>query len=282
MAPPAIHARQDATTTTVKGLSQPTPWRTAWITGASTGIGREVALLLARRGVRVAVSARSTDGLAQLSTMDQRLVPFPLDVTDAAAVRTTVARIHKAFGALDLVILNAGVWDPMGARDFGTERATHSMAVNYTGITNAIEPPLPLLVTQGRGQLALVASVAGYRGLPSAAAYAPTKAAVIALAEALKAELKMAGISVSVVNPGFVETPMTIVNHFPMPFLMSAPDAAARILRGLERKKFEIAFPWPLVNSMKAMRILPYGVFFWLIDKFVLRKTTAPKSSVDT
>ncbi len=120
-------------------------WRTAWITGASTGIGREVALLLAAKGVRVAISARSTDALQALAAQNQLLVPFPLDVTDADATAATAHAIHKEFGSLDLVILNAGTWDPMSVNDYTTARATRSMLVNYTGITNALEPILLML-----------------------------------------------------------------------------------------------------------------------------------------
>jgi len=238
------------------------PWRTAWITGASTGIGREVAVQLAKRGVHVAVSARSASALAELAATHANITAYPLDVTDVAAVRDTLAAIQKAFGGLDLAILNAGVWHPMGASDFDAARAHQSMLVNYTGISNALDPLIPLLKAQGHGHVALVASVAGYRGLPKSAAYSPTKAAVISLAEILRPELALMGITTSVINPGFVETPMTSVNKFPMPFIIGASDAAARIIRGLERRKFEIAFPWQVVGILKLLRILPYALFF--------------------
>ena len=277
MSPPLKDARVTASTQPVPQSAPPAPWRTAWITGASSGIGRELARQLARRGVRVAISARSPEGLAETAAGQDRIEAFPLDVTDAAAVHDTLARITARFGALDLVILNAGILEPMGARDYSAGLAARAMAVNYTGITHALEPLLPRLIAQGHGHVALVASMAGYRGLPSGAAYAPAKAAVIALAEVLRPELKAAGVTLSVVNPGFVETPLTEVNPFPMPFLTSAPRAARRIIRGLERRRFEIAFPWPLVASMKALRALPYRPFFWLVEKFMLGKTTRGK-----
>ena len=236
-------------------------WRTAWITGASSGIGRELALALAARGVTVAVSARRAESLAELAALSDRIRPYPVDVTDRTAVAATVRALHAALGSLDLVVLNAGVWHSMGARDFSAEHAGQSMAVNYGGITNALEPLLPLLMAQKRGRVALVASVAGYRGLPRAAAYAPSKAAVIALAEVLQPDLARHGVAVSVINPGFVETPMTAVNKFPMPFSISAADAAQRIVRGLERGKFEIAFPWQLVTMLKVLRVLPNALF---------------------
>ncbi len=241
-----------------------TRWRTAWITGASTGIGREVALRLAQRGVRVAVSARSTERLAELAAAHEGILAVPLDVTDRAAVADAHALIRDRLGSLDLAVLNAGVWQPVPATRIDATAAANAMAVNYLGIVNALEPLVPAMVAERSGQIALVASVAGYRGLPQAAAYAPSKAAVIALAETLRLELQGHGITVQVVNPGFVATPMTAVNEFPMPFLIEAGDAADRIVRGLERGRFEIAFPWQLVAILKLLRTAPYAVYFRL------------------
>jgi short-subunit dehydrogenase len=182
-------------------------------------------------------------------------------VTVPADVTATHARIVAELGELDLAILNAGVWHPMAASAFDAARAAESMSVNYLGIANALEPLIPAMVARRKGQLALVASIAGYRGLPKAAAYAPTKSAVITLAEVLRLELQRHGIVVSVVNPGFVETPMTSVNDFPMPFIMKADDAADRILKGLERGRYEIAFPWQLVALFKILRVLPNSLY---------------------
>jgi NAD(P)-dependent dehydrogenase (short-subunit alcohol dehydrogenase family) len=252
-------------------------WRTAWITGGSTGIGREVALQLAAQGVRVAISARSADTLKAVAAEHPLLSAYPLDVTDAAATRATAEAIHRDFGGLDLVILNAGVWDPMGVEDFTSARATRSMMVNYVGITNALEPVLQLLRAQGSGHVALVASVAGYRGLPQGSAYAPTKAAIINLAECLKPELKGTGVRISVINPGFVETPMTSVNTFPMPFIIPASKAAMHIVAGLQRKQFEIAFPWPLVRILKFLQARSYPVFFWVVKTFIKPQKGLPK-----
>ena len=240
-------------------------WKTAWITGASTGIGREVALLLAAQGVRVAVSARGAEKLGELAKLSPLLLPVPVDVTNPQNVREAYARIRAELGPIDLAILNAGVWDPMGGDDYGAARAAQTMAVNYTGIANALEPLLQEMIARRGGHVALVASVAGYRGLPKAAAYAPSKAAVISLAEVLRLDLARHNVQVSLINPGFVETPMTAVNTFPMPFMIMAPDAARRIVRGLERGKFEIVFPWQLAGILKLMRALPYALYFGLV-----------------
>lgn len=237
------------------------PWKTAWITGASTGIGRELALRLARDGVKVAASARSAERLDELARLQPGIVPIAVDVTDRTAVAAAHVRVVEAIGPVDLAILNAGVWHPMAASAFDAARAAESMQVNYLGIANALEPLIPAMANARCGQLALVASVAGYRGLPKAAAYAPSKAAVISLAEVLRLELAGRGITVSLVNPGFVETPMTSVNKFPMPFIIKADDAADRIIAGLARGKFEIAFPWQLVAMLKLLRMMPNALY---------------------
>jgi short-subunit dehydrogenase len=240
------------------------PWRTAWITGASTGIGRELAVKLARDGIRVAASARSADRLDELAGSQPGIVPVPVDVADRAAVVAAHRHVLATIGSVDLAVLNAGVWYPMAASDYDAERAAQSMTVNYLGIAHALEPLIPSMIAAGKGHLALVASVAGYRGLPKASAYAPSKAAVISLAEVLRLELSRHGITVSLVNPGFVETPMTAVNQFPMPYIIKAEDAADRILKGLARGKFEIAFPWQLVTMLKLLRLMPNSLYLRL------------------
>ena len=247
-------------------------WKTAWITGASTGIGRELALALATRGVRVAASARSVEKLDELVRLHPGIMAAPVDVTDPASVAAVHATISAQLGPIDLAVLNAGTWDPMEAGDYRAVRAMRSMAVNYGGIANALEPLLADMIARRSGHLALVASAAGYRGLPKAAAYAPSKAAVISLAEVLRLDLARHGVDVSLVNPGFVDTPMTAVNAFPMPFKLSAHDAAQRIVTGLDRGKFEIAFPWQLVSVLKLARLLPYRLYFPLVRTFVVRK----------
>lgn len=243
------------------------PWKTAWITGASTGIGRELAIRLASDGVRVAASARSEERLAALAAGHEGILPVPLDVTKRGEVEAAASRVFAELGPVDLAVLNAGVWHPMKASAYDPGLALDSMAVNYAGIVHMLGPLVPHMVDRKQGHLALVGSVAGYRGLPQASAYAPTKAAVIALAEVLRLELDRHGITVSLVNPGFVETPMTSVNTFPMPYIVPADVAVDRILRGLERKKFEIAFPWQLVTILKLLRMMPNGLYLRLAGR---------------
>lgn len=243
------------------------PWKTAWITGASTGIGHELAKKLARGGVRVAASARSAERLDEFSRSQPGIVPVPVDVSDREAVAAAYQLVVEAIGPVDLAVLNAGIWHPMSASTYDATRVAQSMTVNYLGIANALEPLIPAMIAARTGHLALVASVAGYRGLPKAAAYAPSKAAVISLAETLRLELSRYGITVSLVNPGFVETPMTAVNDFPMPYMIKCDDAAQRILKGLERGKFEIAFPWQLVTILKLLRMMPNGLYLRLAGR---------------
>lgn len=251
------------------------PWASVWVTGASSGIGKEVALLLAARGARVAISARSAEALAGLAAGHERLLAVPLDVTDRAACAAAIDTIERAQGPIDLAILNAGIWQPMGAAGFDAAKSAQSMSVNYLGIANPLERLIPAMTARGRGHIALTSSVAGYRGLPQAAAYAPSKAAVISLAETLAPDLARKGVKLTVINPGFVETPMTRVNRFPMPFIMAPQDAALAIVRGLERGRFEIAFPWQLVAMLKLARILPYPAFFWFARNFLMPKRPA-------
>jgi len=249
-------------------------WRTAWITGAGSGIGRALALELARRDVRIAASGRSPAKLHALVAECPAVTAFPLDVTDREAMRTAVTEIEQRLAPIDLAIFSAGVWRSVGVSAFDAAPIAAAMQVNYLGVVNGIDAALPSMLARGSGQLALISSIAGYRGFPRTAAYAPTKAALISLAECLKPELDRKGVAISVVNPGFVATPMNADSKGPMPFIISAEDAAKRIVAGLERGSFEIAFPWQMVLIAKLFRMLPNPLFFWY-----LRRRRAARSS---
>lgn len=251
-------------------MSGASPWKTAWITGASTGIGREIALQLAAAGVKVAASARSADKLAELGP---GILAVPLDVTDAAACRAAVQLIEAQIGPIDLAVFGAGAYSPVAIDALDPGVFAQTMATNYMGVVNCLSATAPGMLARRRGHLSWIASVAGYVGLPKAAAYGPTKAALINLAESLYPEMKERGVAVSVINPGFVETPLTAQNDFPMPFLMKPEDAARRSLEGLARRRFEIAYPRRFVAILKAARALPYPVFFRLIASAVLKRS---------
>ena len=247
--------------------------KTIWVTGAGKGIGRALALRLAEDGHRVAVSARTVADLEDLAKSAEesagKIIPFPLDITKAETVPETVEAIEREIGPLDLAVLNAGTHQAMWLDDFKAESVRHLMEVNFMGTVNCLDPLIHRFRARGKGHIAVVASLAGYRGLPSAGAYAASKAGLIALSEALKPELDKVGVRLTLVNPGFVDTPLTRANEFEMPFLISQEDAVDQIMKGLKRTGFEIAFPLPMKLIMRCLRMLPYRLFFFLTRRMV-------------
>ncbi|MGE0723281.1 MAG: SDR family NAD(P)-dependent oxidoreductase [Alphaproteobacteria bacterium] len=237
-----------------------------WITGASSGIGRALSIEMARAGWTVAASARGRDGLDRLTADGLgRIHAHPLDVTDPAACLQVVEAIEAAHGPIDVAVLNAGTHRPMGVADFDTDAFSALVDLNLLGTVRSLAPVMARMVGRGRGRIAIVASLAGYRGLPTAAAYGASKAALINMTEAMRPDLARAGVAIQLVNPGFVRTPLTDRNRFPMPFLMDAERAARQFRRGLEGRRFEIVFPRRFAWLLKLMRILPYGLYFRLV-----------------
>lgn len=234
-----------------------------WITGASSGIGRALALRLARDGRQVIASARSTDALADLARENGNIVAWPLDVTDAGACEKAVAEIEAAHGPLALAVLNAGTHKATPATDFSTTDIRALVDINLMGTVNALAP----LLARRTKHIAVVASVAGYSGLPTAAGYGATKAALINMCEALKPECDALGIKLQLVDPGFVKTPLTDKNDFPMPFIMDVDDAVEALVRGLASDRFEIVFPRRFALILKFLRLLPYRLYFPLVRK---------------
>jgi short-subunit dehydrogenase len=246
----------------------PLPWRVVWVTGASTGIGAEICKQLAGEGVTVAASARNAEALAALGA---NIKAYPLDVTDAEKVAGTFNKIEKDLGPIDLIIAGAGTYTAVTAAEIKPELFKRMLDVNYMGVVNVLASALPTFRTRKKGHISWIASVAGYRGLPKASAYGPTKAALINLAESLKPDLDNDGLKISVINPGFVRTPMTSRNDFEMPFLMEPQDAARATIKGLAKGKFEVAYPTPFVAILKTARVMPYRLFFWFSRKFLLK-----------
>ena len=249
--------------------------RIVLVTGASSGIGRALALRFAGAGATVAASARRAGELERLAKEAAggpgRIVALPVDVADEAAMARACARVESEFGPIDLAVFNAGTHAPISIAAFEAAPFRRLMEINYMGVVNGIAAVLPRFVGRRSGHIAVVSSVAGYRGLPQAAAYGPTKAALINLCEALKLDLDPLGVRISVINPGFIKTPMTDPNEFPMPFLMPVEAAAEAIVAGLERGKFEITFPRRFTFLVKLARILPYALYFPLIRKVTKR-----------
>jgi NAD(P)-dependent dehydrogenase (short-subunit alcohol dehydrogenase family) len=244
----------------------------AFVTGASSGIGRAVALLLAERGFTVAASARRAAALDALAAQHPRIFSFPGDVADAGTMAAIIAGVEAAHGPIALAFLNAGVYFPAEREGFDAEIAWRSFEVNVGGVINCLGPLLAAMKGRGRGQIAITSSLAGYGGVPGSMAYGASKAALIYMAEVLRMTHEAAGLTIQIVNPGFVETPMTAPNaDFDMPFIMSAERAAKIICAGFARGGFEIAFPRRLAYVFKAARLLPYALLFPLMRRATRR-----------
>jgi NAD(P)-dependent dehydrogenase (short-subunit alcohol dehydrogenase family) len=240
----------------------------AWVTGASAGIGRGVALELARRGYEVYASARRADELQSLAReakgLAGRIVPEPGDVTDREAMARLVADI-EAVRPVALAFLNAGGSFTDAADDFGGEGFARTFMLNVQGVANGLNPVFQAMRARERGQIAITGSLAGYGGLPNSGAYGPSKAAIISLAVGAKFSADPHNITVQIVNPGYVKTPLTASNKIPMPFLMECDEACRRICDGFERGGFEICFPRRLAWFLKAAGCLPYSAYFGLL-----------------
>ena len=244
-------------------------WRgkRVWLVGASTGIGRAVAVALHARGALVSVSARNHTALQGLAQQCPGITTIALDAVDAAAIKFA-AQSLLAQGHIDLVMYCAGYYSAQRATDFQLVEMNKHWQVNYVGAINLLDAVLPAMRAAGRGHISLVSSVAGFRGLPKSLAYGPTKAALINLAEGLYIDLNELGLGVSVVNPGFVETPLTAQNGFKMPALISPETAAQEIIAGWEKGAFDIHFPKRFTRWMKILRVLPYTAYFKATKQF--------------
>lgn len=237
--------------------------RWAWIIGASTGIGRATAAALHRQGARVIVSARDGEALDGFVQAYAGSVALALDVTQREQLREAAVAVQRhAQGVPALIVYCAGHYRAQQATHFDHAEMEKHLAVNYRGVLNLLDVVLPQLTAARAGHISLVGSVAGYRGLPQSLAYGPTKAALNNLAESLYLDLQSLGIGVSIVNPGFVETPLTAQNQFRMPALISPEEAARQMLRGWARGRFEMNFPRRFTAWMRLLRCLPDAWYF--------------------
>jgi NAD(P)-dependent dehydrogenase (short-subunit alcohol dehydrogenase family) len=246
-----------------------TDWtgRTVWLIGASTGIGRATADLLHTRGAKVVVSARNAAALDAFERAHPGSLGLALDATDRDAMRAAALRIAAAFGRIDMAVYCAGYYKPMRATDFDLDEALLHERVNFVGALHMLDAVLPMLLKQKAGHLSVISSVAGYRGLPNSLAYGPTKAALINLAQTLYLDLQPLGIGCSVINPGFVETPLTANNAFTMPALITPEQAAQEMLKGWAAGAFEIHFPKRFTLWLKALRHVGDGFYFKAIRR---------------
>ncbi|MCY0095243.1 SDR family NAD(P)-dependent oxidoreductase [Hoeflea ulvae] len=242
----------------------------AWVTGASSGIGRDLALKLAREGYTVYATARSEDALQELAresgTLKGEIRAAPGDVTDEQAMAELAGLIDAVGNGLALAVFNAGVYLPVHGETLKVADFDKSFAVNLSGVVNGLVPAVARMKVRGRGQIAIVSSVTGYGGMPTSAAYGATKAALINMAESLKFDLDKFGVRIQVINPGFVDTPATADNAFEMPALLQPEEAARRIAEGLKSTSFEITFPRRFTYVLKALQFLPYPAYFALMN----------------
>jgi NAD(P)-dependent dehydrogenase (short-subunit alcohol dehydrogenase family) len=236
--------------------------RVAWIVGASSGIGRATASRLHAAGAVVVVSARNAGALDEFVATHPGSHALALDVCDRAAIAAAMPQVLALRGRLDVAMYCAGHYRAMRAAEFELDDMLRHLQVNYVGALHLLDATLPTLIAQRHGHLSLVASVAGYRGLPHAMAYGPTKAALQHLAEVLYLDLRPLGVGVSVINPGFVATLLTAANQFEMPALLTPEQAARDIVHGWARGRFDIHFPKRFTWWLKLMRILPLRWYF--------------------
>ncbi|MEM9277192.1 MAG: SDR family NAD(P)-dependent oxidoreductase [Pseudomonadota bacterium] len=241
-----------------------------WITGASEGIGKAVAEQMAADGFTVYASARSEDKLKKIAedfSGSGKILPIPLDVTDRAACKACIETIIQESGKLAVVILNAGTFAPIRGKDLKFEDFELTLDVNVYGVLNGLIPAVEAMKDAGQGQVAIVSSVAGYGGLPKNAGYGISKAGLINMAESLKFDFDKMNIKLQIITPGFIDTPLTKKNDFPMPFLMDVDAAAERVVSGLKTNAFEITFPRRFTYMLKFLNLWCYPVYFWLVKR---------------
>ena len=248
--------------------------KVVFITGASSGIGSELALQLAAKGATLGLLARRREMLDELAAEVEKnggiARPFAADVTDKNSVFAAAEELRKEFGKIDVLIANAGIaGSAIHAQNLQPESFAQVMNVNLIGAVNSVAAVLPQMLERKSGQLVAISSLAAYRGLPKSAAYCASKAAMTALFESLRVDLKGSGVSVTTIHPGFIKTPLTAGREKRMPFLMELPAAATKIVRIIERKKKIAAFPFPLSTLVRAGQMFPA----WFYDRIASRNS---------
>ena len=242
--------------------------KVVWITGASSGIGKSLALKFANEGWNVAISARRENLLNEISESNEKIKSFPLDVTDKIKCKEVFDQIKNHYGNVDICFFSTGTWDPKKEKDIDVEQIEDVFKVNFFGTVNTIKAVEEYFKNKKEGIITIVSSIAGYRGLPNSTGYGPSKSALNNLAESLYFDFKRSNVRVCLVSPGFIKTPMTDKNDFKMPFLKTTEYAAEKIYDGLMNKSvFEIHFPKSLTLILKILSFLPSKIYFGLIGK---------------
>jgi len=243
------------------------------ITGASSGIGRGLAIELAKRGAAVGLLARRAEELEEIAkeikTAGGRALSLPADVTDVDAVSKAADRLRAELGPIDVLIANAGIGGSVAAAQLSAADVTKIINVNVNGVVNSTATVIPEMVARRQGQLVVISSLAAYRGLPKSAAYCASKAAVSAFAESLRVDLRRSGIDVTIIHPGFIKTPLTAGRQAQMPWLMELDDAVKKMLKAIEGRKKSYAFPWQLATIVRACLLLPIPLY----DRVIARNS---------
>ena len=242
-----------------------------WITGASSGIGKALAEKFAAEGWKVAASARRKEILDEIAK-HENIFSYPLDVTDQDQINNSFKKIIEDFKELDLCVFSSGTYDPKLEQEINIKQNKFVMETNFFGVLHCIKAVEKYFKDKRNGHISIVSSIAAYRGLPNSSGYGPSKAALTNLTESLYFDFKKYNVRVSLVSPGFIKTPLTDKNEFPMPFIKSPEFAAKKMFNGLTKgKSFEIHFPKALTILLKFLRIIPYKIYLFLIDKGVKR-----------
>ncbi len=239
-----------------------------WITGASSGIGRSLAIKFAKEGWQVAASARRENLLNDLNKLNSSIHPFPLDVKNESETKNVFQNIIKKFETIEISVFCTGIHDPEAEKKLSSEKIREIMETNFFGTLNCIMAVNTYFREKKGGHISIVSSVAGYRGLPAASGYCASKSALTSLAESLYFDFKRHNVRVSLVSPGFIKTPMTDKNKFPMPMIKSPEFAAKKMFIGLTKKNaFEIHFPITFTMIMKLLKVMPNWLYFLLVKK---------------
>ncbi len=243
-----------------------------WITGASSGIGKALAIKFAKEGWKVAISARRENLLNEIAKTYNDIFPYPLDVTDSKKCELVFNSIKERFKNVDISVFSTGIHDPKSEKSLDLNKVRQIMEVNFFGTINSVNAVYKYYKERKSGQISIVSSVAGYRGLPAGGAYCASKSALTSFTESLNFDMKRNNVRVSLISPGFIKTPMTDQNDFPMPMIKTPEFAAEEIYNGLVKKNaFEIHFPKSFTFIMKILLILPSWAYFKLVEKGMKR-----------
>src|SRR5436853_2277442 len=252
------------------------PQKVVFITGASSGIGRALAVELGKKGATLGLLARRAEVLneivGEVESVGGHALALPVDVRDADAVRVAADELRGKFGRIDLLVANAGVGVTSDAKDLNPLDVANVININVLGAVNSVTAVLPEMIKQGSGQLVVISSLAAYRGLPKSGAYCASKAAVSAFFESLRVDLRGSGLDVTIVHPGFIKTPLTAGREARLPWLQDVEPAVKKMVNAIERRKKSYAFPWQLATLVRVGMIMPNFLYDWIASRNSFRE----------